>query len=129
MREICTLRAMWGGWKRSHGYPYTGTKGETPDTAKGSPTGHRASPRPYQLGNPLATRNERRRSVPSFAEARPDRTPRPVWGSQFGRFGPHPRASTSNVGLVHRNGRTSISNGPAMELARVKWEMSVYCIA
>jgi hypothetical protein len=36
------------GWKRSHGHPYTGTKGETPDTAKGCPTGHRASPRPYQ---------------------------------------------------------------------------------
>ena len=31
MREIRTLRVRWGGWKR------------------GSLTGHRASPRPYQL--------------------------------------------------------------------------------
>ncbi len=48
------------------------------------------------LANQLTTRNQRRRSVPSFAEALPDRTPRPLWGSQFGRFGPHPRASTPN---------------------------------
>jgi len=42
--------------RRSHGRPYTDTQGETPDTAKGSPTGHRASPRPYQpvAGSPLA---------------------------------------------------------------------------
>ena len=50
------------------------------------------------VANQLTTRNQRRRSVPSFTEARPDRTPRPFWGSQFGRFGPHPRASTPNCG-------------------------------
>ena len=37
-----------GDWKRNYGRPYTGTKGETPDTDKGSPTDHRASPRPYR---------------------------------------------------------------------------------
>ncbi len=37
-----------GGWKRSHGSPYPGTKGETPETDKGNPTDHRASPRPYR---------------------------------------------------------------------------------
>ena len=31
----------------SYGQSYTGTQGETPDTAKGSPTVHRASARPY----------------------------------------------------------------------------------
>ena len=30
MREICVRGG--GGWNRSHGHPYTGTKGETPDT-------------------------------------------------------------------------------------------------
>jgi len=49
VREIRMLRAMWGGWKRDYGRPYTGTKGETPDTDKGSPTDHRASPRPYRV--------------------------------------------------------------------------------
>jgi hypothetical protein len=31
-----TYGSMRGRWKRSHGSPYTGTKGETPDTDKGS---------------------------------------------------------------------------------------------
>jgi len=38
-----------GNWKRDYGDSYTGTQGETPDTAKESPTDCRASSRPYQL--------------------------------------------------------------------------------
>ena len=37
-----------GNWKRDYGDSYTGTKGETPDTAKELPTDYRASSRPYQ---------------------------------------------------------------------------------
>ena len=37
-----------GCWKRGHGRPYTGTKLETADTAKGKPTGHRASALLYE---------------------------------------------------------------------------------
>ena len=37
-----------GSWKRDYGDSYTGTKGETPDTAKEPPTNYRASSRPYQ---------------------------------------------------------------------------------
>ncbi len=37
---------MGRGWKRDYGAPYTGTQGETPDTAKGTPTDYRASPLP-----------------------------------------------------------------------------------
>ena len=32
--------------KRGHGNPYTGTKVETPDTAKGEPTGQRTGTEP-----------------------------------------------------------------------------------
>jgi hypothetical protein len=38
-----------GNWKRDYGDFYTGTQGETPDTAKESPTDYRASSRPYQV--------------------------------------------------------------------------------
>jgi len=38
-----------GDWKRDYGNSYTGTQGETPDTAKESPTSYRASSRPYQV--------------------------------------------------------------------------------
>jgi len=34
----------------SHGEPYTGTKGETPDTAKGEPVGRGPSPTPPAEG-------------------------------------------------------------------------------
>ena len=37
-----------GTWKRDYGDSYTGTQGETPDTAKEPPTDYRASSRPYQ---------------------------------------------------------------------------------
>ena len=36
-----------GNWRRDHGDSYSGTQGETPDTAKELPTGCRASSRPY----------------------------------------------------------------------------------
>ena len=36
-----------GDWRRAYGDFYTGTKGETPDTAKELPTDYRASSRPY----------------------------------------------------------------------------------
>jgi hypothetical protein len=36
-----------GNWKRDYGESYTGTQGETPDTAKEPPTDYRASSRPY----------------------------------------------------------------------------------
>jgi hypothetical protein len=48
-----------GGWKRDHGTPYTSTKGQTLDTAKGPPTGYRASPRPYPGTYPLVTEYQR----------------------------------------------------------------------
>jgi hypothetical protein len=38
-----------GNWKRDYGTSYTGTQGETPDTAKELPTDCRASSRPYQV--------------------------------------------------------------------------------
>jgi len=37
-----------GNWKRDYGDSYTGTQGETPDTAKEPPTDYRASSRPYR---------------------------------------------------------------------------------
>ena len=37
-----------GNWKRAYGIFYTGTQGETPDTAKERPTKYRAGYRPYQ---------------------------------------------------------------------------------
>jgi len=37
-----------GNWKRDYGDSYTGTQGETLDTAKEWPTSYRASSRPYQ---------------------------------------------------------------------------------
>jgi hypothetical protein len=37
-----------GNWKRDYGTFYTGTQGETPDTAKELPTDYRASSRPYR---------------------------------------------------------------------------------
>jgi len=36
-----------GNWKRDYGDSYTGTQGETLDTAKERPTDYRASSRPY----------------------------------------------------------------------------------
>ena len=36
MRENLMHGSMRGCWKRDHGLPYTGTKGETPETDKGS---------------------------------------------------------------------------------------------
>ena len=39
VREIRLLRAMRRGWKRDYGVLYPGTKEETPDTDKGSPSG------------------------------------------------------------------------------------------
>jgi len=36
-----------GNWKRDYGDSYTGTQGETPDTAKEPSTDYRASSRPY----------------------------------------------------------------------------------
>src|SRR6516165_12729759 len=38
-----------GCWKRDHGASYTGTKVETPETAKELPTNLCASARPYQV--------------------------------------------------------------------------------
>ena len=38
-----------GNWKRDYGDSYTGTQGETLDTAKERPTDYRASSRPYHL--------------------------------------------------------------------------------
>jgi hypothetical protein len=40
-----------GDWKRAYGGFYTGTQGETPDTAKERPTNYRASSRPYHGHN------------------------------------------------------------------------------
>jgi hypothetical protein len=40
-------RSRWRGLETGSRQPYTGTKLETADTARGEPTGHRASPRPY----------------------------------------------------------------------------------
>jgi hypothetical protein len=37
-----------GDSNRNYGGFYTGTQGETPDTAKERPTDYRATPRPYQ---------------------------------------------------------------------------------
>ncbi len=37
-----------GNWKRSYGSAQAGTKGETLETDKDDPAGHRASPRPYR---------------------------------------------------------------------------------
>ena len=48
MRQIRMLRAMRRGLETDYGDFYTGTQGETPDTAKRLPTDRRASPRPYQ---------------------------------------------------------------------------------
>jgi hypothetical protein len=36
-KSACSVRTG-GSWKRNHGAPYTGTKPETADTAKGTPT-------------------------------------------------------------------------------------------
>ena len=47
MRQIRMLRAMRRGLETDYGDFYTGTQGETPDTAKRLPTDRRASPRPY----------------------------------------------------------------------------------
>ena len=38
-----------GDWRRDYGGFYTGTKGETPATAKELPTDYRASSRPYRV--------------------------------------------------------------------------------
>jgi hypothetical protein len=38
-----------GNWKRDYGDSYTGTQGETPNTAKEPPTDYRASSQPYQV--------------------------------------------------------------------------------
>ena len=46
VRQIRMLRAMRRG---DYGDSYTGTQGETPDTAKEPPTTYRASSRPYQV--------------------------------------------------------------------------------
>ena len=48
MRQIRMLRAMRRGLETDYGDFYTGTQGETPDTAKELPTNYRASSRPYQ---------------------------------------------------------------------------------
>jgi hypothetical protein len=53
-----------GDWRRDYGDFYTGTKGETPDTAKKLPTNYRASSRPYQVERRLVLilgRGSRRR--------------------------------------------------------------------
>jgi len=42
----------WRGLETGSRQTYTGTKLETADTAKGSLTGHRASPRPYYAHAP-----------------------------------------------------------------------------
>jgi hypothetical protein len=41
------LRATWRELETDYGGFYTGTQGETPDTAKELPTNYRASSRPY----------------------------------------------------------------------------------
>jgi hypothetical protein len=46
-----------GNWKRDYGDSYTGTKGETLDTAKESPTSYRTSSRPYQRHETPADRD------------------------------------------------------------------------
>ena len=48
MRQIRMLRAMRRELETGLRRPYTGTQGETPDTAKEPPTDYRASSRPYQ---------------------------------------------------------------------------------
>jgi hypothetical protein len=48
VREIRSLRAMRRELETEPRRVLTGTKGETPDTAKDVPTGHRASSRPYR---------------------------------------------------------------------------------
>ncbi len=76
--------------------------------------------------NQLTTPNQRRRSVSSFIEARPDRTPRSVRGPQFGRFQtPSPCEYAKLWARFAAMDVQSHSNGLAMEPARVKWEMSV----
>src|SRR5262245_8456337 len=46
-KSACCVRCG-GNWRRDYGGPYTGTQGETPDTAKELPTNYRASSRPSQ---------------------------------------------------------------------------------
>ena len=54
-----------GDWRRAYGDFYTGTKGETPDTAKKLPTDYRASSRPYQFPDyGVASRVDVRTSAP-----------------------------------------------------------------
>ncbi len=48
MREIRMLRARRRGLETELRMTLNGHEGRIPDTAKGSPKGHRASPRPYQ---------------------------------------------------------------------------------
>ena len=45
-KSACCVRCG-GDWRRDYGGFYTGTKGETPATAKQLPTDYRASSRPY----------------------------------------------------------------------------------
>ena len=51
VRQIRMLRAMRRGLETDYGDFYTGTQGETPDTAKRLPTDRRASPRPYHAAS------------------------------------------------------------------------------
>jgi hypothetical protein len=44
LHRCCQRRGAWGSCRRL----YTGANGESRDTARAFPTGHRASPRPYQ---------------------------------------------------------------------------------
>jgi hypothetical protein len=52
-----------GNWKRDYGDSYTGTQGETPDTAKEPPTDYRASSRPYQQQTKLRKTAEEQKGV------------------------------------------------------------------
>ena len=48
VRQLRMLRAMWRELETGLVLSYTGTQGETADTANERPTGYRASSRPYQ---------------------------------------------------------------------------------
>jgi len=63
-KAACCVRCG-GNWKRDYGDSYTGTQGETPDTAKEPPTDYRASSRPYHPTATLAFLAHRAGVLPS----------------------------------------------------------------
>jgi len=59
MREICTSGSAGGPLIESNGTLYTGTKAETPDTAKSAPTGLASAPYPDHPATPDGLRHVR----------------------------------------------------------------------